>query len=64
MIRGDYPLIEELESTPSNRSAKQTNSIGKGLPIELNSLDVDRFGILYSVLLKKKIVNALKYFLE
>lgn len=63
-IRKDYPLIYDLERTPSNQTTQQGNVTGKGLPPELNNLDVDQYGILYTVLLKKGMVKALKDFLK
>lgn len=49
---------------PPNQTIQQGDITSKGLPPELNNLDVDRYGILYNVLLKKGRVSALKDFLR
>ena len=63
-IRKDYPLIYELEQTPSNQTTQQGNVTGNGLPLEINKLNVDRYGIFYTILLKKGEISALKDFLK
>ena len=64
-IRKDYPIIDVLYGLPSskNHSGRTVNNI-KQLPAEINALDVDRYGILITVLLKKGIVNDAKNVLE
>ena len=51
-VREDYPLIKNLENTPSNDSMMQSNATSTGLPTELSYLKTDKFGILYTVLFK------------
>lgn len=63
-IRNDYPIIYDLERMPSNQTTQQENVTGKGLPPEINKLNVDMYGIFYTVLLKKGEISALKDFLK
>ena len=63
-IREDYPLIKNLENPPSNDSMMQSNATSTDLPTELSYLITDKFGILYTVLLKKGIVSTVKDFLK
>jgi len=63
-LRKDYPLIEKLYSLPSNNRRGFGNNKSKNLPPEINNLDVDQYGILITVLLKKKIINNIEDSLE
>jgi len=50
---------------PSNKNhGGRTTNNTKELPAEINALDVDRYGILITILLKKGIVNDVKSVLE
>ena len=63
-IRNDYPIIYKLEQMPSNQTTQQEGVTGEGIPPEINKLNVDMYGIFYTVLLKKGEISALKDFLK
>lgn len=63
-IRNDYPIIYEIERLPSNGTPQRDIANNKNLPDELIDLDVDRYGILISVLMKKEYIKKLEDILE
>lgn len=66
-IRSEYPLVADIERALSNQTinVQQNNGTAvNNLPDDLNKLKIDKFGIFYTVLLKKGRVSALKDFLR
>lgn len=59
-IRDDYPLIDTLSKYPSNGDPKRDTGNNKDYPNDIESLNVDLFGILTSVLLKKEIIGKVE----
>lgn len=59
-IRDEYPLIDKLYNLPSNVTSQISNSNSKCYPDEISALDVDWYGILLSVLLKKELIGKIE----
>lgn len=59
-IRNDYPEVDELKRFPSCRKPQQQVANSVEYPDAINSLVIDAFGIMVSVLKKKGIISAVK----